>query len=139
MCFVCTSTFFLFRQCIISRVLGFGARRGAVSTHGACVGPGRGPWHVLWVYIVARNHGEAFRAHRAIRPVQTREQVGNRDAHLLTRYPTFSRKQPFSDFPIFPHYLLSFEGKRRRFGGGQRQTSSPGGPCTTLSTILRFV
>ena len=34
--------------------------------HGATVGPDRGPWHVLWGFKVASNHGEAFRARRAI-------------------------------------------------------------------------
>ena len=33
---------------------------------GASVGPGRRPWHVLWGFEVARPHGEAFRARRAI-------------------------------------------------------------------------
>ena len=34
--------------------------------HGASVGPGRRPWHVLWGFKVATPHGEAFRARRAI-------------------------------------------------------------------------
>ena len=34
--------------------------------HGASVGPDRGPWHVLWGFKVASNHGEVFRARRAI-------------------------------------------------------------------------
>ena len=34
--------------------------------HGATVGPGRDPWHVLWGFKVASNHGEAFRARRGI-------------------------------------------------------------------------
>ena len=34
--------------------------------HGASAGPGRGPWHVLWGFEVASNHGEAFRARTAI-------------------------------------------------------------------------
>ena len=33
--------------------------------HGASVGPGRGPWHVLWGFKVVSNHEEAFRARRA--------------------------------------------------------------------------
>ena len=33
---------------------------------GASVGPGRGPWHVLWGFKVESKHGEAFRARRAI-------------------------------------------------------------------------
>ena len=33
---------------------------------GARVGPGRYPWHGLWGFKVARPHGEAFRARRAI-------------------------------------------------------------------------
>ena len=34
--------------------------------HDASVGPGQGQCHVLWGFKVARNHGEAFRARRAI-------------------------------------------------------------------------
>ena len=34
--------------------------------HGASVRPGRCPWHVLWGVKVTSNHGEAFRARRAI-------------------------------------------------------------------------
>ena len=34
--------------------------------HGASVGPGRGPRHVLWGFKVSSHHGEAFRARRAI-------------------------------------------------------------------------
>ena len=30
------------------------------------LGPGRGPWHVMWGVKVARPLGEAFRARRAI-------------------------------------------------------------------------
>ena len=32
--------------------------------HGESVGPGRGPWHVLWAFKVASNRGEEFRARR---------------------------------------------------------------------------
>ena len=34
--------------------------------HGANVGPGRGPWHVLWRFKVARTYGEVSGARRAI-------------------------------------------------------------------------
>ena len=34
--------------------------------HGASVGPGRGPWLVLWGFKVASDHGEAFRVRKAI-------------------------------------------------------------------------
>ena len=34
--------------------------------HGASVGPGRRPWHVLWGFKIASPHEEAFRARRAI-------------------------------------------------------------------------
>ena len=34
--------------------------------HGASVGNRRGPWHVVWGFKVASNHGKAFRARRAI-------------------------------------------------------------------------
>ena len=43
-----------------------GHARSPPEHHGASVGPGRGPWHVLWGFKVASNHGEAFRARRAI-------------------------------------------------------------------------
>ena len=54
--------------------------------HGANVGPGRGPWHVLWRFKAASKHGEAFRARRAIQAhanyVQVQTNVGQ-----LMRYP----------------------------------------------------
>ena len=43
--------------------------------HGASVGPVLGPWHVLWGFKVASDHGEAFRARRVIHAMQTRVQV----------------------------------------------------------------
>ena len=45
---------------------------------GASVGPGRRSWHVLWGFQVARPHGEAFRARRAIQvPANTRTGLKN--------------------------------------------------------------
>ena len=44
----------LFWPWVFSRDLGCGARRGAVCTHGARLGPGRGPWPVLWASKVAQ-------------------------------------------------------------------------------------
>ena len=42
-----------------------GARPDPIRKLGS-LGPGRGPWHVLWGFKVARPLGEAFRARRAI-------------------------------------------------------------------------
>ena len=36
-----------------SGAIGCGARRGRVYTHGASLGPGHAPWHVLWAFKVA--------------------------------------------------------------------------------------
>ena len=52
--------------------------------------------------------------------------------------PEKNGKQPFLAFPKKIPYFLPFQGKRRYFGVGQKK-SSPGGPCTTLSTSVRFV
>ena len=48
-------------------VLSAPAHAGSPPEHlGPSVGLGRGPWQVLWGFKVERNHGEAFRARRAI-------------------------------------------------------------------------
>ena len=48
-------------------VLSAPGQEGSLPEHrGASVGPGRGPRHALWGLKVASNHGEAFRARRAI-------------------------------------------------------------------------
>ena len=58
--------FFLFRPRVFPRVLGSMAHREPARTPYASLGPGQGPWHVLWGFKVAHPVGEAFRAHRAI-------------------------------------------------------------------------
>ena len=58
--------FFLFRPRVFPRALGSVAHREPARTQYASLGPGRGPWHVLWELKVARPLGEAFRARRAI-------------------------------------------------------------------------
>ena len=58
--------FFLFRLRVFPRALGSVARREPARTPRARLGPGRGPWHVLWGFKVARLLGEAFRVCRAI-------------------------------------------------------------------------
>ena len=61
-----------------------------------------------------------------------------KDAYFLTWNPNISGKQPFSAFPRnFPYFLSLQEKKGVILGGGQK-LSSPGGPCTTLSTSMRF-
>ena len=60
------SAFFLFRPRVFPRALGSMAHREPARTPYASLGPGRGPWHVLWGLKVARPLGEAFRARRAI-------------------------------------------------------------------------
>ena len=67
MCFFCASDFFFSSgrwSFLVLSVLG--QARSPPERHGASVGPGRGPWHALWVFEVAINCGEAFRARRAI-------------------------------------------------------------------------
>ena len=44
---------FLFWLRVVSRALGCGARRGPACTLGARLGPGRGPWRVIWASKVA--------------------------------------------------------------------------------------
>ena len=58
--------FFILRPRVFSRALGSGACREPARTPRRRCGPGRGPWHVLWGFKVASNHGEAFRARSAI-------------------------------------------------------------------------
>ena len=58
--------FFLFRPRVFSRVLGSVARREPARTSRVSLGPGRGPWYVLWGLKVACPLGEGFRARRAI-------------------------------------------------------------------------
>ena len=62
--------FFLFRPRVFPRALGSVARREPARTPHASLGPGRGPWHVLWGFKVASPLGEAFRARRAIQALE---------------------------------------------------------------------
>ena len=64
--FLALRHFCLFRSRVISRVLGSVARREPAQTPYASLGPGWGPWHVLWGFKVASIFGEEFRARRAI-------------------------------------------------------------------------
>ena len=57
--------FFLFRPRAFPRDLGYVARREPARTLHARLGPGRGPWHMLWGVKVASSLGEGFRARRA--------------------------------------------------------------------------
>ena len=66
MCCFRPCTFFLFRPRVCGRALGSVAYRGPARTPYASLGSGRGLWHVLWGFKVARSLGEAFRARRAI-------------------------------------------------------------------------
>ena len=58
--------FFLFRPRGFPRDLGSVAHTEPARTPYASLGSGRGLWHVLWGFKVARPLGEAFRARRAI-------------------------------------------------------------------------
>ena len=58
--------FFLHRPRVFPRALGSMAHREPARTPHPSLGPGRGPWHVLWGLKVARPLGEAFRARGAI-------------------------------------------------------------------------
>ena len=66
MCFLVLRHFFLFRRQLFPRALGSVARRESARTPYASLGPGRGPWHVLWGFKVARPFGEGLPARRAI-------------------------------------------------------------------------
>ena len=67
MCLFGPSAYFLFRPRVFPRALGSVTRREPARTPHASVGPGRGPWHVLWGFKVASPLGEGFRARRAIK------------------------------------------------------------------------
>ena len=60
------SPFGIFFSSVVPGALGSGAHREPVRTQYASLGPGRGPWHVLWGLKGARPLGEAFQARRAI-------------------------------------------------------------------------
>ena len=64
--FLARRHFFLFRPRVFPRSLGSVACREPARTPHASLGPGRGPWHVLWEFKVARSLGEGFRASRDI-------------------------------------------------------------------------
>ena len=66
MCSFGPSAFFLFRPRVFPRALGTVARREPTQTPHASLGPGRGPWHVLWGFEVTNPLGEVFRAREAI-------------------------------------------------------------------------
>ena len=66
MCFLALRNVILFRPRVFPRDLGSAARRKPARTPYASLGPGRGPWHVLWGFKVASLLGEGFRARRAI-------------------------------------------------------------------------
>ena len=66
MCLFGPSAYFLFRPRVFPRALGSVTRREPARTPHASVGPGRGPWHVLWGFKVASNDRQSFRARRAI-------------------------------------------------------------------------
>ena len=58
--------FFLFRPRLFPRDLGSVAHREPARTQCASLGPGRGPWHVIWGLKVSSLLWKAFRARRAI-------------------------------------------------------------------------
>ena len=62
--------FFLFRPRVFPRALGSLARREPARTPYASLGPDRSAWLVPWGLKVAHPLGEAFRARRAIQPMQ---------------------------------------------------------------------
>ena len=58
--------FFLFRPRVIPRAPGSVAHREPARTQYPCLGPGRGPWHVLWGLKEPRSLGEEIQARRTI-------------------------------------------------------------------------
>ena len=67
MCFFGTSTFFFSSRrgsfLVLSAPWHVGSPPGH---HGASLGPGQGPWHVLWGFTVTSPNGEWFRAIRTM-------------------------------------------------------------------------
>ena len=87
MCFLAFRHFFLLRPRIFPRALGSVARWEPARTPHASLGPGRGPWHVLWGFKVARPLGDGFRARRAVQaPANPRTRYSLKDcptAHVI--------------------------------------------------------
>ena len=92
--FLAIRSFFLFRPRVFARTLGSVARREPVRTPHASLSPGRGPWHVLWGFKVARPLGEGFRARRAIQaPANPRtglKRIRRLICCLVSRMPSIS-------------------------------------------------
>ena len=65
-CVLALRHFFLFQPRVFLRALGAVARKEPARTPYASLGPGQGPWHVLWGFKAASSLGEGFRARRAI-------------------------------------------------------------------------
>ena len=79
--------------------------------HGAGVGPGRGPWHVLWAFKVASNHGEAFWARRAVE-IHANPRTGWKKcptAHVISRDLKCRqcRQTSRGDGKVFPRHQLA--------------------------------
>ena len=66
MCFFHPSAFISLPAAVFPRALGSVAHREPARTQFASLGPGRGPWLVLWGLKEAHPLGEAFQARRAI-------------------------------------------------------------------------
>ena len=66
MCFITLRHFFSLSAAIRSSCPRLCGTQGACPNPIPNVGPGRGPWHVLWLLKVARPLGEAFRARRLL-------------------------------------------------------------------------
>ena len=76
-------SFFLFRPRAFPRALSSVTRREPARTPDASLGPGRGPWHVLWGFEVASPLGEGFRARRAIQ-AHANPRNGEKNVRRLT-------------------------------------------------------
>ena len=91
------------------------------------------------VFTITRSFYPTTSVHRvSVLIFRPKEMKMIEDAYFLTWNPKISGKQFFSAFPKNFPYFLSFQEKKALFFWGGQTLSSPGGPCTTLSTSIRF-
>ena len=101
--------FFLFRPRVFSRTLGSVARREPARTPHASLGPGRGPWYVLWVLKVAVPSGRHSGHVEPSRPLQTHVQVkrmsdGYNVISGILNIINVVRKYLLDDGKVFPRH-----------------------------------
>ena len=123
MCFFGPSAFFLLWPRVFPRALGSVARGEPARTPRANLGPGRGPWHVLWGFEVASPLGEGFRARRAIQ------------VHANPRTPEYKLKECATSHVISGILNVINVFRRYVLGDGKVFPRHHGRRATTFTTI----